>query len=279
MSLGSIWFYGRERMKGEHGRTSNVSREYTFSLSKPTDPSLHTVFPSFFFHRLSFTFMETAIRIEGAHRSSKFQDGLALYSRLEPCLYPSLNPALVLGHDISHHCPSLMYGELSGETLVKALGLIDELEALPREGEGSLIDIGSGIGKQIFTAACVYAWKRCIGVEIYEKRAKLAEEALQRWKSKESSIPMLRTRVVDFACSDIVEIEMERFQVILLVSAAFTDTLMRSIAKVLDSQAVGTLAICITKPLPGPKWEVVHKSEREEPWGQAWLIIQKKTLA
>lgn len=253
--------------------------------------------------------------------NSTLDKGLSLYTALEPFLYPSLNPALVLGQDISHHCPSLMYGELSRETLQKALALIDEdLGGLPPRGEGSFIDLGSGIGVQVFVAACMWGWKRCLGVEIYEKRAKLAREALRRWErevvgerdrgggggagrgegangkssSQEQSdgrggsgncrcsdrdVPLPPTLAVDFACGDVIDLGVEGFQVLLLVSAAFTDALMKTLAIALDGQPVGTFAICITKGLPSPKWEVVHKEEREEPWGRAWLIIQKKIVA
>ena len=206
-----------------------------------------------------------------------------------------------------------MYGELSGETLLKALTLIEEnLGGLPPQGEGKLIDIGSGIGKQVFVAACLWGWKKCIGVEIYEKRAKMAAEAFGRWErevvggreggrgggggvksstsqvqedntssssSSSSSVPLPPTLAVDFVCGDIIELGVEGFQVLLLVSAAFTDSLMDTIAIVLDEQPVGTFAICITKGLPSEKWEVVHREEREEPWGRAWLIIQKKIVA
>ena len=198
-----------------------------------------------------------------------------------------------------------MYGELSGETLLKALTLIEEeLGGLPPPGEGSLIDIGSGIGKQIFVAACLWGWKRCVGVEIYEKRAKMAAEALGKWStevvggreggegegssttqvplgntSSSSSVPLPPTVAVEFVCGDIIDLGVEGFQVLLLVSAAFTDSLMETIAIVLDEQPVGTYAICITKGLPSQKWEVVHKEEREEPWGRAWLIVQKKIVA
>ena len=33
---------------------------------------------------------------------------------------------MVMGHDVSHFCDSLMYGELSGATLRRALELIDD---------------------------------------------------------------------------------------------------------------------------------------------------------
>lgn len=212
-----------------------------------------------------------------------------------------------------------MYGELSGETLRKAFAWIDEkLGGLPPQGEGSFIDIGSGIGMQVFVAACLWGWKRCLGVEIYEKRANLAREALRRWerevvggrdrgwgggggegesgssssqkqsdgsggssncRSSNRDVPLPPTLAVDFACGDIIDLGVEGFQVLLLVSAAFTDSLMKTIATALDGQPVGTFAICITKGLPSQKWEVVHKEGREEPWGRAWLIIQKKIVA
>lgn len=197
-----------------------------------------------------------------------------------------------------------MYGELSGETLLKALSLIEEnLGGLPPQGKGSLVDIGSGIGKQVFVAACLWGWKRCVGVEIYEKRAQMAGEALGRWErevvggreggqgdsstgqgqqdnsSSSSSVPLPPTLAVEFVCGDVIDLGVEGFQVLLLVSAAFTDSLMETIAIVLDEQPVGTFAVCITKGLPSEKWEVVHKEGREEPWGRAWLIIQKKVAA
>lgn len=231
--------------------------------------------------------------------------GLPLFEALDRVLYPSLNPALVLGQDISHYCPSLMYGELSGETLQRAFELIEEeVGGLPPAGQGSLLDIGAGIGKQVFCAACLHAWRRCDGVEIYEKRAKMAAHALVRWKEWvvtgksppveeeqeddeerrgrppwRPGVDVPRTLDVNFVCADVVELGAEGYEVILLVSAAFTDELMSTIALVLDGLPVGTLAICITKGLPSTKWEVVHKSEREEPWGRAWLIIQKKVEA
>lgn len=35
-------------------------------------------------------------------------------------------------------------------------------------------------------------------------------------------------------------------------------------------------AVCITKSLPCSRWVEVHREEREEPWGRAILIIQRK---
>lgn len=37
---------------------------------------------------------------------------------------------------------------------------------LPPPGEGSLLDIGSGIGKQVFAAACLWPWRRVAGIEV-----------------------------------------------------------------------------------------------------------------
>lgn len=41
-------------------------------------------------------------------------------------LFPGSHPGMVLGHDVSHFCDSLMYGELSGATLRRAFCLIEE---------------------------------------------------------------------------------------------------------------------------------------------------------
>ena len=43
-----------------------------------------------------------------------------------------------------------------------------------------------------------------------------------------------------------------------------------------DAHTHTVQAICITKGLPSEKWAVLHDSPREEPWGRARLIIQKK---
>lgn len=220
---------------------------------------------------------------------------------------------------------------------------------LPPPGEGALLDIGSGIGKQVFAAACLWPWRRVAGIEIYERRHKLAVQALARWEAavaegrqagqpereqeqdeeeeqeegEDKEVPawdagrdpLPPTTAVSFACGDVVEEGAEGFDVLLLVSAAFTDSLIQTMAAALDDSPVGTMvraygvrvevsacvfvlcfemnarsirytpptpprqAICITKGLPSEKWAVLHDEAREEPWGRARLIIQRKAVA
>ncbi len=45
-----------------------------------------------------------------------------------------------------------------------------------------------------------------------------------------------------------------------------------------DDNQSRSQAICITKSLPSDKWEVLHDEAREEPWGRARLIIQRKAV-
>lgn len=61
--------------------------------------------------------------------------------------------------DISHYCPSLMYGELSLETLAHALRLCEKL-GLPVEG-ASMCDVGCGIGRCVYRAALLRRWSKC----------------------------------------------------------------------------------------------------------------------
>lgn len=170
---------------------------------------------------------------------------------------------------------------------------------LPPPGQGSLLDIGSGVGKQVFTAACLWPWKRVCGIEIYEKRHRLSVQALARWNTlvlaaavgdeacqaggirggegtaaaeeqeeqgadggddvddmeeedeeeeeedapawEAGRDPLPATRDVSFACGDVVEEGAEGFEVLLLVSAAFTDALLRTMAAAVDAVPVGTM--------------------------------------
>jgi hypothetical protein len=79
-----------------------------------------------------------------------------------------------------------------------------------------------------------------------------------------ADVPTPPTRDVQFKCGDIVEEGCKGFDVLLLVSAAFTDHLLAQIARVLNDCPVGTLVSvrhahrsCAHLPMP-PSHEHRH---------------------
>ena len=178
----------------------------------------------------------------------------------------SLLPTLVVNRR------SILYAILLSSSSTNRFG------GLPPRGQGRLIDVGAGTGRCLFLSACLYPWLKCTGIEIYEPRAKLANQAIERWnsyiaaasssdissssnngdatssvdpqssqKTSSPSPPAIiitdipETKDLDFITGDVIEYGVGGYDVILLVSAAFTDFLLSQIAQVLDPCPIGTL--------------------------------------
>lgn len=155
--------------------------------------------------------------------------------------------------------------------------------------KSAFIDLGSGIGRAVVALACLYPFKKCIGIEYLEmlhnigldiksKYDKKFEEIFNNYKDSYfqnyDSIPQ-----IELINGDFLKCNWSEASFILANSTCFSNELMSSLAKKADEELKpGSFFVTFTKKLPGlsEKWEVKEGFRRLMSWGIATIYVHHK---
>ena len=132
----------------------------------------------------------------------------------------------------------IQYGEIKPSSFATALEWLD-----PKPDE-RFIDLGSGTGKAVLTAAATVAFSTAVGVEIMQPLHDAAELAL-------SKSPSLRAKSVRFVCADALAYPWttEGYDCIFVSLTCFTDEMVEQIRTASEKLAVGTRLLVTSRPL------------------------------
>lgn len=163
---------------------------------------------------------------------------------------------------------NLTYGEMGFDAVAAVLFKIRDVYGKPRIGHsgragvmqsigaGNFIDLGSGMGKAVITAAVVHAFEKVVGVELLEG---LHQISIELQKEVETIGPGLllteggdvRLSTIEFIRGDILDAGLADADVVLIHSACFTDKLMANLARHLSLQLKsGSFVITVSVQLP-----------------------------
>jgi len=173
---------------------------------------------------------------------------------------------------------SLTYGEVEYGPFA---GLFKVLERDGLAPEGKFADLGSGVGKAVFTAALAHDFAKVLGIEILsELHALCQEKLLPRFDVhlRERLEPPERQGVdIRFVRGDATVLdEWTTCDVVFANSTCFDKELMARFARMAANMAPGTYFVTMTAPLPSTCFELRWKGVMREAWGDGTVFVQRR---
>lgn len=136
----------------------------------------------------------------------------------------------------------VQYGEINASSFASAL---DRLAILPGE---TFVDVGSGTGKAVLTAAALYPLKRATGVEIQKPLHAAALLALEGL-----TISLVSTIAeVKFVLGDAFQYDWQNYDVIFVNAAVFTQEMLDQVDHGAEFLSIGARILICTRPLSSP---------------------------
>lgn len=133
----------------------------------------------------------------------------------------------------------IQYGEIATAAFAEALGW-----CAPQAGE-KFVDLGSGTGKAVLSAAAAYAFSSATGVEILQPLHEAAMAARARCNE-------LKTEDVRFVCADAIKFPWTDHDVVFVSLTCFTDDMVASIAADAKQLAKGSRMLVTSRALECP---------------------------
>lgn len=134
----------------------------------------------------------------------------------------------------------VQYGEIDAATFASALSRLSV-----REGE-TFVDVGSGTGKAVLTAAALYPLARATGVEIQEPLHDAAVAA------RDASRSALLTSDVRFRRGDAFAYDWPGYDVVFVNAAVFTPEMVDLVNSGAERLKPGARLLISTRPLSAP---------------------------
>ena len=144
----------------------------------------------------------------------------------------------------------IQYGEINSEAFAEALSWVS-----PRPGE-TFIDLGSGTGKAVLTAAAVYAFASVTGVEILRPLSDAAVAARER-----CDLSALPTRDVRFICADALSFPWTCIDVVFVSLTCFTDEQVAMVAHDVQQLGKGARILVTSRPLQSAALKLLKKGD------------------
>lgn len=145
----------------------------------------------------------------------------------------------------------IQFGEVRPESFLTALGWCD-----PQPGE-SFIDLGSGTGKAVLTAAAAYKLKSCAGVELLRPLHDAGVLALERCRGT------LRTVDVHLECSDALAFPWNRgdYSLVFVSLTCFTDEMVEQIREGASKLPKGARLLVTSRPLDNSALRLIRRDK------------------
>jgi hypothetical protein len=174
--------------------------------------------------------------------------------------------------------PSYAYGELSYEIFATLFLKIITAYGIHQE-KGYFVDLGSGVGQLVYTAAFLGTFQTCVGIEMIDNLIERGRKRLHRWdrysqnlsaKYKEMKIEFIKDNIFecDFYATDA--------SFIFLHWTAFTYQQKLLVSDILNLSKEGTICVTLTIQLMNDDYELLRVEKCETSWGITEAFIHEK---
>jgi hypothetical protein len=151
-------------------------------------------------------------------------------------------------------------------------------------GTGVFYDLGAvictqGTGKGVLAAAILHPFQQCKGIEILKSLHQISEEMKGKYEevmptAVESYPDLLKTTEVSFTLGSFFDVPFSDACCFFANSTCFSLEMMRQIADL--PIPTGSIALTLTKNLPGPQWLVLESFRKNMSWGEATVYIHRR---
>jgi precorrin-6B methylase 2 len=143
----------------------------------------------------------------------------------------------------------IQFGEVRVESFLTALGWLS-----PQPGE-SFVDLGSGTGKAVLTAAAAYPLAAADGVELLRPLHDAGAAALERCRSS------LRTPNVNLTCADALEYPWSTYDLVFVTLTCFTDEMVERVRATASKLRKGARLLVTSRPLDNAGLRLIRREK------------------
>ena len=162
--------------------------------------------------------------------------------------------------------PVYTYGEIMPHSFARLLKL-----AAPQKNE-VFYDLGAGSGKAVFTAALLYEWKKCYGIEYLPALHLLSINLLP----KLATYYPQKKLTIEFIQQDFFDTDLSDANVIFINSTAFNILFWQKLVVKLQRVKPGTRIIAISKRIEDTYFEKIAESMLLQSWGMSSAFVYRK---
>lgn len=163
---------------------------------------------------------------------------------------------------------AFIYGEIQ---FLPFFALLEK--AMPRKGE-VFYDLGSGIGKAVFTAALYFDFKKTVGIECLPGLNRAAHTQLQ--KATDYLIPIEKLAPIQFVEADFLNYDFSDANIIFINATCFSYSTWEQLVAKFKLLKSGSRLIVTTKKMPADAFEVIQQSFALMSWGVNLVRIYLK---
>lgn len=178
---------------------------------------------------------------------------------------------------MGYYSPTLSFSELSQDNMRT---IFDRLEGVGWvcENNSHFVDIGCGVGKQVFMAALLYDFTSCKGIEIVSELHQICADRQVKWNHICIRMRLRKKLHIEmgFNAGDASVIDWSQGTVILAYSTAFDQKLMDAIAVCGERVAPGAYLITISTTITSNLFDLVDSFELALSWGKATCFIYRR---
>ncbi|GMI09361.1 hypothetical protein TrLO_g6810 [Triparma laevis f. longispina] len=176
---------------------------------------------------------------------------------------------------------SLIYGEVEFDSFAVVLRKICSgfsKDMAPMDRNKVFYDIGSGSGRAVMIARMTQDFKTCVGIELMENLAALADNIKEKYVAGNYSEKLYETvgKDVEFHQADFLKFDWSDGDLVFANSTCFTDELMAAIAERSKGMKAGSYLVTFTKGIISDAFELVEKKRYVMSWGPATVFIHRR---
>jgi hypothetical protein len=173
----------------------------------------------------------------------------------------------------------LIYGEFSQQELDNYFN--EMAPYLPPKGH--FIDLGSGLGKVVMSAALAFPGLRCTGVELLTYRHEMAQvrlaEMLAAGAAENRNVAAAVARRIRLLRQDMFEADVSDASLVYVYSTCFAPLMDRLTDKLARELQPGALVTTVTFPMQHPAFELVKQfSPPTVAWTTVYLYRRRSAL-
>ncbi|GMH50463.1 hypothetical protein TL16_g00778 [Triparma laevis f. inornata] len=176
---------------------------------------------------------------------------------------------------------SLIYGEVEFDSFAVVLRKICSgfsKDMAPMDRNKVFYDIGSGSGRAVMIARMTQDFKTCVGIELMENLAALADNIKEKYVAGNYSEKLYETvgKDVEFHQADFLKFDWSDGDLVFANSTCFTDELTAAIAERSKGMKAGSYLVTFTKGIISDAFELVEKKRYVMSWGPATVFIHRR---
>ena len=151
-------------------------------------------------------------------------------------------------------------------------------------GSGVFYDLGAvtctqGTGKGVIAAAVLHRFQQCKGIEILKSLHQISEEMRGKYEevmpgAVREHPELFASTEVSFTLGSFFDISFSDACCFFANSTCFSLDMMRQIADL--PIPTGSIALTLTKNLPGPQWLILESFRKNMSWGEATVYIHRR---